>query len=401
MLFKYNAIDQTGKHYEGEIDALNQDVAITALQRKGYVIESIVSADRKGSILKLSLFERVSNKEVVILSRQISTLFEAQVSALRVFRLLSSESTNPTLQKILTTVADDLQAGSTISGALLKHPKAFSGFYVSMVKSGEESGKLDETFIFLADYLDRTYELTSKANHALIYPAFIIATFIGVMTLMLTLVIPKISGILEESGQEVPIYTKITLGISHFMTDFGVFIFAGLAIGGVFFMRWAKTEAGATYVDEMKIRIPFVGELYRKLYLARISDNLSTMLQSGIAIVRALEITSEVVGNIHYSRALTAAKEQVKNGIPLSQALAAYPEIPGMVVQMIKVGEETGELGKILKTLSSFYRREVATAVDTLVDMIEPIMIVLLGGGVGVLLASVLLPIYSITTSIE
>lgn len=401
MLFKYKAIDQAGKQYEGEIDALNKDIAITALQRKGYVIENIVAEDGKKGVINLSIFERVSNKEVVILSRQIATLFEAQVSALRVFRLLASESTNPTLAKILTTVADDLQGGSTISGALTKHPKAFSGFYVSMVKAGEESGKLDETFMYLADYLDRSYELTTKANHALIYPAFIIATFIGVMTLMMTLVIPKISGILEESGQEVPVYTRVILAISHFMTDFGVFIFIGLAVIGAFLLKWTRTEAGISYVDEMKIRIPFVGEMYRKLYMARIADNLSTMLQSGIAIVRALEITSEVVGNVHYARALLLAKEQVKSGIPLSQALASYPEIPGMVVQMIKVGEETGELAKILKTLSNFYRREVSTAVDTLVDLIEPIMIVLLGGGVGVLLASVLLPIYNITTSIE
>lgn len=402
MLFKYKVIDQSGKEFTGEIDAVNQDVAIGSLQRKGYVIEAVSPAEGKSSFSSsFDFFNRVSNKEVVILSRQISTLFEAQVSALRVFRLLASESTSsPTLSKVLTQVADDLQSGTSISGALSKHPQVFSGFYVSMVKSGEETGKLDETFLFLADYLDRTYEITSKAQHALIYPAFIIFTFVSVMVLMLTFVIPKISLILEETGQTVPLYTQIILGISKMLTQYGVFLFVGLAIAGFFGFRWSRTETGQQAMDELKIRIPIIRDLYKKLYMSRVADNLSTMLQSGIAIVRALEITAEVVGNVHYARALNDSKQQIKNGISLSQALGNHPQIPGMVVQMIRVGEETGELGKILKTLASFYRREVLAAVDTLVDLIEPVMIVLLGVGVGILLASVLMPIYNITTSI-
>ena len=401
MLFKYKVIDQAGKEFQGEIDAANQDIAIGSLQRKGYVIEALAPVDEKGGIAKWSLFDRVSNKEIVVLSRQISTLFEAQVSALRVFRLLASESTaSPALGKVLTQVADDLQSGSSISGALGKHPQVFSGFYVSMVKSGEETGKLDETFLFLADYLDRSYEITSKAQHALIYPAFIIFTFVAVMVLMLTFVIPKISAILAETGQTVPLYTRVVLGLSGFLNKFGIFVFGAIAVVGVVVFKWSRTPVGIEAFDEIKIRIPAVGDLYRKLYMSRIADNLSTMLQSGISIVRALEITSEVVGNVHYANTLITSKEKVKNGVALSQALGESSHIPGMVVQMIRVGEETGELGKILKTLASFYRREVLTAVDTLVDLIEPVMIVLLGLGVGLLLASVLMPIYSITTSI-
>ena len=193
-----------------------------------------------------------------------------------------------TLQKILTTVADDLQSGSTISGALSKHPKAFSGFYVSMVKSGEESGKLDETFLFLADYLDRTYELITKARGALVYPSFIILTFVAVMVLMFTMVIPKISAILVESGQEVPFYTKIVLGISNSLLKYGFVLLAIIVIGGFFLIRFIRTPPGKAILDRVKISIPYLSTLFRKLYLSRIADNMNTMLISGIPMIRAL-----------------------------------------------------------------------------------------------------------------
>src|SRR3989344_2369639 len=197
MLFNYQAVDQTGAPKIGSIDAVNVDIAITSLQRRGLVITSIDEADKRRGLLSMNIswFEKVSNKDVVILSRQLATLFEAQVSALRIFRLLASETENRVLAGKLVNISDDLQAGSSISDALAKHPKVFSEFFISMVKAGEESGKLNETFNYLADYLDRTYELVSKAKGALIYPAFVIVTFITVMILMFTMVIPKISGI--------------------------------------------------------------------------------------------------------------------------------------------------------------------------------------------------------------
>ncbi|TSC71928.1 MAG: type IV pilus assembly protein PilC, partial [Parcubacteria group bacterium Gr01-1014_48] len=189
MLFKYTSINDRGEQKTGSIEALNKDVAISALQRRGLIISSVVEAE-KGSFLenRITFFERIKNKDIVILSRQISTLFDAKVSALRVFRLLSGEAERPALRKVLSEVADDLQGGSSISKALAQHPDAFSIFYSNMVKAGEESGKLDETFLYLADYLDRVYETTSKVRSAMVYPAFIIITFVGVMILMLTTV---------------------------------------------------------------------------------------------------------------------------------------------------------------------------------------------------------------------
>lgn len=402
MLFNYSAVDAQGQPKNGSIDALNMDIALSSLQRRGFVVSKIVPVGEKKGVLNVefTFLERVSNKEVVILSRQMATLFQAQVSALRIFRLLGEESENKLLRKKLIAIADDIQGGSSISMALEKHKDVFSDFYVSMVKAGEESGKLDETFNYLADYLDRTYELVTKAKGALVYPAFVIFTFISVMIVMFTIVIPKISVILEESGQDLPIYTKVVMGISDFFLNYG-FIFAGLVlVFGVLVYRYIKTPAGRTVYDTIKLNIPYISNLYRKLYLSRLSDNMNTMLMSGISMVRAIELTSSVIDNTIYKKILGAAVEAVKAGKPVSEALGGNPDvIPKIMIQMMKVGEETGELGNILKTLANFYSREVKTAVDALVDLIEPLMIVMLGLGVAVLLASVLVPIYNISAA--
>lgn len=401
MLFNYSSVDSIGAEKKGSIDAINIDVAIASLQRRGLTITAIKPADAKGSIFStnISWFERVSNKDVVILSRQLSTLFQAQVSALRIFRLLSAESENRLLAQKLTEVADDLQAGSSISSAMSKHPTVFDDFYTNMVRAGEESGKLDETFQYLADYLDRTYALVSKAKGALIYPAFVIITFITVMILMFTVVIPKISTILTESGQDIPVYTKVVLATSNFLVDYG-FILLGIAIvAGFFGYRFIKTPEGKLGFDKLKLGIPYISTLFRKLYLSRLSDNMNTMLAAGIPMIRGLELTSHVINNQVYKTLLSDAVESVKGGKAVSEALSGNSEIPGIMIQMMKVGEESGELGNILKTLAKFYAREVETAVDALVDLIEPLMIVVLGLGVAVLLASVLVPIYNIASA--
>ena len=401
MLFNYKAVDQTGIPKTGSVDAVNVDVAISSVQRRGLVITSIDEADKGGSIFSrnISWFERVSNKDVVILSRQLATLFEAQVSALRIFRLLGAETENKALAAKLTTISDDLQSGSAISAALAKHPKVFSEFYVNMVKAGEESGKLNETFNYLADYLDRTYELVSKAKGALIYPAFVIMTFITVMILMFTMVIPKISSILVDSGQDIPFYTKIILGISNFLVSYGFVLLAAAIVGGFFLFKYIRTSSGREVYDKVKLSVPYISNLFRKLYWSRLSDNMHTMLMAGIPMIRALELTSSVINNNIYNRILAEAVESVKSGKAVSEALSGNDEIPGIMIQMIKVGEESGELGSILNTLARFYAREVTTAVDALVDLIEPLMIVVLGAGVAILLASVLIPIYNIASA--
>jgi len=402
MVFKYKAIEQNGTAREGTIDAASRDLAVAALQRRGFVVVSITDEDTRPFLERnLSFFEGVALKDLVVFSRQISTLLEAQVSAVKTFRLLGAESENLALRKIVSQVADDVQSGISISSALNKHPGVFSTFYVNMVRAGEESGKLNEIFSQLADYLDRTYELNSKARNALIYPAFVVATFIIVIILMLTLVIPKLSDILLESGQDIPLYTSIVIGLSNFVVDYGIFFLIVLAIGGLYAVRFGRGEAGKEYLDGLKLSLPYVGNLYQKLYLSRIADNMDTMLTSGISMLRALEVTSLVVDNKVYEKLLKDSSEMVKGGNAFSDSFAKYPaEIPQIMVQMIKVGEETGKLGYVLKTLAKFYKREVEGAVDTLVSLIEPVLVLGLGLGVGFLLSSILIPIYNIAGGI-
>lgn len=402
MLFSYTAIDSGNVQRQGTVEASSIDAAITAVQKRGYTILSIDPIEEKSGLFNIELnFTRgISNKEIVILSRQIATLFQAHVSPLRIFRLLSAEIENPNLQNVLNKIVEDLQGGSSISRAMAAHPAVFSTFYVNLVRAGEESGSLEKSFNYLADYLDRSYEITSKARNALIYPAFVVTIFFVVMGLMLTLVIPKIAKILEDAGGELPIYTKIVIGLSNFMVDWIALIFIALSAGVIGFWQFIKTPVGRRTYDAFMLSIPYMGDLKKKLVLTRLCDNLSTMLSSGISIVPALEVTRDVVENTVYKEILDAALADVRAGRSFADSIAEYPEIPGVLSQMIRVGEETGSLSDILGTLALFYRREVNNAVDTLIGLIEPIMIVMLGLGVGVLLASVLMPIYNITSSV-
>ena len=403
MLFLYKTINKNGEREEGSIEAFNMDIAITSLQGKGLAVSSIKPKDEyDGDILKkIPFFNRVTNKEIVVLSRQMSTLFEAKVSALKVFQLVASGNDNPALRKHLLGVVDDLQGGASISSALSKHPDVFSDFYVNMIKSGEESGHIDQTFLYLADYLDRTYAVSSKAKNALIYPAFVIFTFISVMILMFTVIVPKIGAIIKESAQEIPFYTKIVFWVSDLFVNNWALMLLVLVSCVTCFVWYARTNEGRRWISNTRLYIPYVGDLYRKLYISRFSDNMSTMILSGIPMLKAIEVTSFVIDNEIYKEILNEAVAKVKAGQPLSMALADREEIPNILTQMVKVGEESGELGNILKTMSKFYQREVINAVDTLVGMIEPIMIVTLGVGVGILLASVLMPIYNIAGSIS
>jgi type IV pilus assembly protein PilC len=399
-VFEYKALDQQGNQRDGTVDAVNMDVAIAALQRRGLIISSIDEQGKKLNMkTSIPFLSGVKHGDVVMVSRQITTLFEAQVSALRAFRLLAAEARTPQLGEILSEVGNDIQSGATISAALSKHPTVFSSFYVNMVRAGEESGKLDETFAFLADYLDRNYEITQKARNALIYPAFIMTTFAVVMTLMMTLVIPKLALMLNDVGQQVPVYTRVVIGVSNFMRQYILLLILLLGVGLAFLVRYAQTSTGRELMSKARLEIPVIGGIYQKIYLSRLSDNLSTMLRSGIQILRGLEITANVVEDATYERILGLAAADVKAGLPVSEALRKYPEIPGIVVAMIKIGEETGNMGEILETMARFYRREVNNAVDTMVDLIEPLMIVVLAVGVAGLLAAILVPIYNLASS--
>ena len=402
MLFNYEAFTNSGEKKTGAVEANSKDLAIAAIQRRGLIVSTITESEKK-AFFKKDLFEKkkIPMKDIVTMSRQMSTLFESQILALKAFLLLSENTPNKKLAGILAEVADDIKGGTYISAALSKHKEAFSEFYVNMIKSGEESGKLTQTFSYLADYLDRQYQLTSKTKNALIYPSFVIGVFVIVMILMFTFIVPKLSDIIAESGTEVPFFTKIIMGASQIFVNYGLYMLALVVVLVVLLLRYARTEKGKIYFDRLKITFPIIKNIYQKLYLSRIADNMDTMLSSSIPIVRAIELTSSVVGNIIYRDILKEITESVKTGNSLSASFGMHEEIPSIMSGMIKVGEETGSLGNILKTLGSFYGREVNEAVDSMVSLIEPIMIIALGLGVGVLLASVLMPIYNIAGGIS
>lgn len=404
MLYQYTATTLEGELKTGTIEASSVDIAISALQERSLVITDIKSAKQAGTIFEslgnLKFFNKVKHKDVVILSRQLATLFEAKIAVMDSLRLLAGQVTNISLKESLTEIIEDIKGGSSLSSAMSKHPDIFSAFYINMIKSGEESGKLEEIFGSLADHLERSYELSSKTKNALIYPAFVVVTFFIVMILMLTFVIPKLTSILTEVNQKIPVYTRILMGVSDFFRDFGVFLLGGVVAGGVFLWRYVKTEKGNMAVSRFQTSFPFVGALYSKFYLSRMTDNMETLLSSGVPAVRTLEIAADVVGNKIYKNILLTAANEVKGGSSISEAISKYPEIPLMVTQMVRTGEETGKLNFMLKTLGRFYKKEVDNAVDTLVSLIEPIMIVVLGGAVGILLISILGPIYNITAGI-
>lgn len=400
MNFNYKVIDSAGREVSGQIDAVNSDLAVSSLQRRGFVVVSVVPDNQKNVLQRqFSLFDKVPMKDVVVMSRQLSALFEAQVSAMKAFTLLATNTGNSMLKFSLQSITQDIQGGISISSAMEKHPNSFSNFYVAMVRAGEESGKLVETFRYLADYLERQYELVSKTRNALIYPAFVVFTFIAVMVLMLTMVIPKLSEILIETGQQLPIYTRVVIGLSDFVVAYWPFILIAFLGVVAYFISLARTKTGKKKLDGWKITLPLFGDLYRKLYLSRIADNLNTMLSAGIPVLRALEITGQVVDNRVYEDIMKVAIDDVRGGQLISQSLEKHEPIPPIMVAMVKVGEETGSLGQILSTLARFYKREVDNAVDTLIGLIEPVMIVGLGVGVGFLLTSVLVPIYNIASS--
>jgi type IV pilus assembly protein PilC len=397
MKFNYKARTQDGEAHSGAVEAATANIAIASLQRRGLVIVSLDPEEEQGYFGAMSLFDRVKQKDVVILSRQLATLFEAKVPVMESFRVIISELESPLLKQEITGLLDDVQGGAAMSQAMARHPQVFSSFYVNMVRSGEESGKLDDTFTYLADYLERSYTLTMKARNALIYPAFVFVAFVAVMIIMMTVIIPRLTPILEEVGGTLPFYTRAIIAFSGFVQSFGIVLLLLFAAGILFVWRYYKTEAGQLLVHRFQISIPIVGMLYKKLYMARLADNLQTLLSGGIPVVHALEITADVIGNALYRSIMLDTVESVRGGSSISAALSQHKEIPALVSQMIRVGEETGKLDNILQNIARFYQREVDSLVDNLVSLIEPVIILVLGVGVGLLVAGILVPIYDIT----
>ncbi|MSR71524.1 MAG: type II secretion system F family protein [Candidatus Taylorbacteria bacterium] len=406
MLFHYTAVNKDGIKVESEVDSYSLDTAVVLLQKRGLNVvtikEKTTETGMSSTLAGMGFFKpKVKPKDIVIFSRQVATLFQAGVSALKGFRLLAAENESKALQIELTNVADDIEAGVSLSDSLERRPHLFSPFYVHMVKAGEESGKLNEAFIYLADYMDRDYELKTKIKKALTYPSFVIGTFILIMIGMFTFVIPKMAAMFADQGSELPLITRIVLGMSDVFVKYGLITFPLLIVGCWFFYKWSQTEDGSRTLDEIRSKAPVLKTLYQRIFLTRLADNMNTMLTSGVPIVRSIDITAAVVENKVYQDLLKRVSKKVQSGTAFSKALYEEPLVPNILIQMVHIGEETGEIGYILKTLATFYKRELDTSIDNVIGLIEPAMIVALGLGVGILVSAVLLPMYSLSSAIN
>jgi type IV pilus assembly protein PilC len=398
-VFDYQARTRSGELRSGVVETSSQEAALDILQREGLLVVS-VSERKKTSLLETRLGSGISQKDVVIFSRQLATLFESHIPVIEALKTLAGGTTKKVLREIIADILDDVNGGLSLSQTFTKHPEMFSSFYIHLVRSGEESGRLQEVFTYLADYLERSYYLASKARNSLIYPAFVLFAFIAVLIVMLIVVIPRLTEIFQETGQDIPLYTRMVIAISSSLRSGGPFLLFLLVAGSFFLWRWGMTSSGRFFFHRLQISLPVLGELYRKLYMARLADNLRTLIIGGIPIIRALEITGEVVGNDVYRNALSNAMESVKAGSTIGAAFEKNSEIPFLFTQMVKIGESAGRLDAILASIAKFYQRDVDVALDNLVALIEPALIIFLGVGIGILVASVLVPLYNLVGSI-
>ena len=406
MLFTYKAIDSSGKNIEKNIEADTLEKATITLQEMKYVIIYIKKANPINIDVSFLGLEKLFSKgpkikDLVIFSRQVSTLFSSGVSALKVFRLVEEEIENREFKTIVQDIGNQIQGGVSISDAFGKYDETFTPFYSNMIRSGEESGKLDEVFSYLASYLDRKYALEQKIKKATTYPKFVIIAFIGIMFLMSAIVIPKLGALLTEQGASLPLFTKIILNISNFSRKYWYIIILVVMGISVYVKNLSRSETGKETLDYLKLKIPILRNLYTKIFISRLTDNLDVMLTSGVPIVRSLEITSNVIDNSVFRSILQRVTKKVKSGRSLSQSF--YEEgsvLPIVLTQMTKVGEETGKLGYILKNLSGYYKNEVETTIDNTIALIEPTLIICLAAGVGVLIGAILVPMYSVISNV-
>lgn len=397
-IFEYSARDKSGEIRKGVIEAGSQEGAVDTLHQADLVVISI-QEKIKPFMERFQIGGRIKQKDLVIFSRQLSTLFEAQVPVVQALKTLVAETRKKALQQVVSHVLDDISAGLSLSQSMGKYPFVFSPFYVHLVRSGEESGKLQDVFTYLAGYLERSYYINTKVRNAMLYPATVSIIFIIVLTLMMVVVVPKLAVIFQETGQPLPLYTQAILGLAVFLRAWGVLIFILLGVGVVVLLRWIKTPEGKLVYDTMRVRVPIIGALMQKLYMARMTDNLKTLIEGGVPILRALAITGDVVGNEVYKTATANAIESVKAGNTISSAFERTKEIPPLVTGMIRVGESSGRLDFILESVSRFYQREVDSTVDNLVTLVEPILILFLGGAVALLVSSIMIPLYNLVGS--
>jgi len=401
-LYTYRALDKEGEIIQDKLEGSGEMAVAHELRQQGLLVINVKeqSATQKDI---LEPFKRIKLLDLVVFSRQLATMINAGLPIVRALYILSEQTENPKLKDVVVEVRKDVEAGSSLSQALEKHPKAFSRLYVEMVKAGEIGGILDGVLLRVADQLERDQDLRRKVRGAMIYPVFVLAFAILAASFMLIFIVPVFAGLFQDLGGTLPLPTRICIVLSHILGSFwGILVYAGMALCVVMFLRWKKSEQGRKAWGRVVLKIPAkIGDVVKKVALARFARTLATLSAAGVPILQAIEITATSSGNWVVEKALLKSRDAVREGIPLYKPLEGEPIFPPMVTRMIAVGEETGDVDGMLTKIAEFYESEVDAAVKALTSIIEPIMIVVVGSIVGFIVISMYLPMFKIYELIE
>lgn len=399
-LYFFSAKDINGKKYTGEVEVIDEKALVSTLQKQGLVpIE--IRPKNSGKVLSFKipkLGSGVPSNEIVAFTRQLSTMISAGLPLTDSLVILEKQTKSANFAKIISEVVADVEGGMSLSAALSKHRMAFDIIYVKLIEAGETGGVLDKILAKLADTLEKDKDFKSKTKGAFVYPAIVILVMFVVMTIMMIFVIPKLTNLYTQVGADLPLPTKVLIFISNFMRNFWWLL---IVLGGAFvwgFKVFSKTEIGAQYLSRLMLKLPIWGKIRKMLILAQFTRTLGLLIGAGIPIIVALKVVSELLASPSYQEALDFAIARVERGSPLYQPLASNPIFPPIIGQMLRVGEETGKMDEVLNRLSVYFEGESENLIRNLTTALEPVILVILGLGVGVLVLSIILPIYNLTS---
>ena len=400
--YAYSAINAQGFLSDGEIHAPTVDAAREQLRIRGLLAEKLEELPSVGQDNVKNVFKAIKPKSLQVFSRQFATMIEAGLSVVAGLVILEEQTDDKYLAAIIRELRGDVEGGLLLSQAMTRHPKVFTRLYVSMVEAGEAAGILDEVLDRMAFQIERETKLKRRVKGAMMYPTMVMIFASLVLTGMLLFLVPFFSKVFLSLGGQLPTLTQYVVDASNFLKhDWYVVLFM-LVAGPVSFKQWRKTEHGKRNWDSFKLILPMqIGDVVLKITMARFSRTFSTLIAAGVDIIRAIEITSQTAGNWKVEHALIEARTKVHEGVPISQPLVENPVFPPMVSQMIKVGEETGELDKMLGKIADFYEEEVDASIQTLTSIIEPLMMIGVGLMVGVIIIAMYLPMFKMLTLVK
>jgi type IV pilus assembly protein PilC len=400
-IYVWEGINAAGEKTKGELNAVDGATAKAMLQKKRINVTKLKPKPKDISEYIPFLAPKVKQTDVVIFTRQMSTLIDSGLPLIQGLDALARQQENPKFAEILTQIKTDVETGSTFAEALKKHPKLFDRLYTNMVAAGEMGGVLDSVMARLAAYMEKAQRLKRKVKGAMTYPAIVLGISIGVLSIILIFVIPVFEKMFKEFGHALPAPTQMVIDVSNFVKSYILLIL--LLLGGLVFLfkKYYSTEKGRTQVDRLLLRAPIFGPLLRKVAVAKLTRTLGTLIVSGVPIIEALNVAAGTAGNKIVENAIIKVKTSVTEGKTIAQPLEESGIFPAMVIQMISVGETSGALDKMLTKVADFYDEEVDTAVDALTSMIEPLMIVFLGGTIGTIIIAMYLPIFKMAGAVS